>query len=296
MMIRWLAIVDNLNMISLFVDCIGYHMYNVPDEIWTKNSWGCKLGVYVVLVLQHYETWVVVAVTVERYMSIMHPIKAHAYLSRERLKLALWAILAICLLEYLPQITSYDVIENWVEWPCEPSDVFGRWWEYNYKPTGNLIFWVFGPFSIVLICNVIVIGKLLRMSKNHDSLGVSKEQAITQKKTKNMAPLLLSLSFVFLITQAPFQMFLTPQFGWKIYSADPTEQEYLILWFNIVYVFAYLNYSTNFFLYVLTNKKMRARFLAKFCKYRPACVPTPQKETPNSSKSTKSSNATVKCI
>ena len=53
MMLNWLAIVDNLNMISVFVYNISYHKYDGPDAICAKNSWGNKQGVYVVLALQH---------------------------------------------------------------------------------------------------------------------------------------------------------------------------------------------------------------------------------------------------
>ena len=228
----------------------------------------CRIGLYVVIVLQHYATWVVVIVTVERYMSIMHPFKARAYLSRGRLKVALYVILALCFIEYLPHIISFDIIDDYVDWPCEPSGDFGLWWEHYYKPKGNLLLFVFGPFSIILLCNLIIIGKLIKMQKSRGNLGVSQEQTNTRKQLKKTAPLLISLSFVFLITQAPYQIQLTPPFYIEIWSEDPTEQQYHSLWFNIIYTFANLNYSTNFFLYVLTHKGMRENIEFKLYKCR----------------------------
>ena len=235
-------------------------------------SIACKIGFYVVIVLQHYETWIVVMVTVERYMSIMHPLKARAYLSRGRLKVALFVILALCFIEYVPHIITFDIIDNYVDWPCEPSCKFGLWWEYNYKPKGNLLLFVFGPFSIILLCNVSIIGKLIKMQKTRSNLGVSEKQTNTTKRLKKTAPLLMSLSFVFLITQAPYQIQLTPPFYIEIWSDDPTEQQYHSLWYNIIYISANLNYSTNFFIYVLTHKGMRDNFKFKLSKCRQILV------------------------
>ena len=215
---------------------------------------GCRIGLYVVTVLQHYETWVVVVVTFERYMSIMHPLKSRVYLSRGRLKVAFYFILAFCFIYHVPHVITYDISDDDEGLPCQPTGKFGLWWEDNYKPIASLILFAFGPFGIIFLCNIIIIGKLIKMQKTRSNLGVSEEQQNTKKRLKKMVPLLMSLSFVFLITQGPYQIQLTPPFYFEIWSDDPTEQQYHSLWYNMIYTFANLNYSTNFFLYVLTHK------------------------------------------
>ena len=126
MLIRLLAIADNLNLSIMAVDLIGKFLYG-PDMIYALNSWGFRLGIYATTVLQHYETWVVIMLTFERYVSVMYPLTANNVLNLSRIKLIMVFILALILVDYIPPLVSYDVIFDTYGFPFQSTYQFGRW-------------------------------------------------------------------------------------------------------------------------------------------------------------------------
>ena len=264
MMIRLLAVVDNLNIVVSIVDLIGYFLYG-PASIYYLNNWGCKLGSYVLVTLQHYEAWVVVVLTLERYLSIMYPLKAHKSLSQRKLQVLLGAILFLNMIDYLPMLTSHSLVGSQYDYLCQANSKFGRWWAEKFYPTWQLVVFVGGPFGILLICNTAIIWQLIKRNRKRSELGISTSKKENTINLNKQAPLLLGVGFIFLITQAPMNIYLMTDIGNKAYSDDPVEQEYLDLGFNLVLTFSYINYSVNFFIYVLTNTAMRQKMISMFC-------------------------------
>ena len=262
-MIRLLAVVDNMNLAVVTTDVIGRIKYGPGGMLYVLNNWGCKLGLYIVVVLQHMEAWVIIMLTVERYVSIMYPLHANRYLNLNRLKLIMSIIVVFILVEYCPHLVIQRINDDTSGFPCQPSRNWGRKW-LNVNHKSELV--VFGPFGILLVSNIIIILKLAKRNRKRASLGLNINQN-HQKETKlrKQAPLLLSISFIFLLTHGAVYFFLRTDFGRESFSEYLKEQEqYMSLRFTCCMLLLYINYSVNFFIYVGSNAEMRKRFSGIF--------------------------------
>ena len=259
-MIRLLAVVDNMNLAVAIVDVISYMKYGPGAMIYAFNNWGCKLGLYIIIVLQHMEAWVIIMLTFERYVSIIYPLHVMRYLNLNRLKIIMSVILVLICMDYIPYLVTQNITDDPFVYPCQPTRYWGRKWGKFYN-TWELIIFVFGPFGILLVANIVIIWQLAKRNRKQTNLGVNAHNNNDKDvKLRKQAPLLLSISDIFLITHGPMYFYLRTDFGQQFFSEDPVEQQYMDLGFNLCLMFLYVNYSVNFFIYVVTNEMMRKRF------------------------------------
>ena len=261
-MIRYLAMIDTFNLVVMAVDNAIVVYKN--EIMYSMDEWGCRLGLFVVTFLQYYESWVVVVLTLERYVSIVYPIKAKLFLTRSRLNALLGFLFVFIFIDTLPHIINFGIVETAYVFECQPTDKFGRWFINQYAPIARVILHIMLPFGILLFCNIAIIIRLVAYNRKKDELDVKNSRKI---KLNKIGPLLLAISFTFLITQSPLTIYLRTDRGNTHWLPDPVSQAYLDLEFTALFALAYINYAINVGIYVLTNKEMRQN-----CKELFSCI------------------------
>ena len=125
------------------------------------------------------------------------------------------------------------------------------------------------PFTIIFICNIAMVMRLKTANKTRQQM-----QGNLQTKDidiTSITVMLLTVSFIFLITSLPICIFLIMDdslYPMAVESEDYHQISYLEAGFAIVSLIWYMNYAINFFVYVLRVPRFRRELCAMFrCKY-----------------------------
>ena len=108
------------------------------------------------------------------------------------------------------------------------------------------------PFIVMVICNINIIHKVL-LTKNKTN-GKNLKRI---KKIKNMCIMIVSVSVIFFILEAPVLIFICLMQGQWI----PEDWKYIELVWTIMNLMMYTNHVINFFSYCMTGTKFRRELL-----------------------------------
>jgi hypothetical protein len=109
------------------------------------------------------------------------------------------------------------------------------------------------PFIIMLICNMNVIHQVLFTRRNSKGKNLKR-----LKKMKGMCYMIVSLSILFFILEAPVLIFIC------IMQEDWMEDPFTQLFWTIINLMMYTNHVINFFSYCMTGTKFRRELIRLF--------------------------------
>ncbi|ELU08099.1 hypothetical protein CAPTEDRAFT_37722, partial [Capitella teleta] len=95
MYLAFLAAVDNLFMVTVFVVWFGW----VGIHIFMKNGW-CQTIMYCSDVCSFLSVWTVVSFTCERWIVVFHPLKRHRLCTRKRAVIVMTSLTIAALIFY----------------------------------------------------------------------------------------------------------------------------------------------------------------------------------------------------
>ena len=126
------------------------------------------------------------------------------------------------------------------------------------------------PFTTILICNIAMIIKLKKANKAR--LHMQTNQQTNGINITNLTTMLLTVSFIFLITSFPICLFLNLSALWYAQAAESEDYDaysYLELTWVVVSLIWYMNYAINFFVYVFRGPRFWRELCAMFkrCRY-----------------------------
>ncbi len=202
-----------------------------------------------------YNAWVLMYMTGERTIAVFMPLHAKQYLRRRNI-IAVLAITAVLLFGLN--------IHFWITEKVQgiPPNTY-CFYTPEYQHFGNYIWpWIdfvvmsLVPFVIILILNICIIVKMGKVYYNRRvNMNVTSDSAAFA----NMTIILLVVCAWFFLTTAPKAIFLIVEGVGGIYdvSRSPENQAWFYLALATVTLFAYLNNSFNFVLYIVTSSKFR---------------------------------------
>ena len=230
-----------------------------------KNEAICKTHIYLVYSLKYYCSWVLVAVAVERLISVWFPFKAKYICTRKNGAVGL-SVLAIILF-------GFDLHFFWTHGFLFRNDsthaCTSRKKEFPHffkiYPWIDSALYSYGPFLTMLVCNIMIIVKIMRAQVQRKRLTVTSLTA-APPRISSMTAMLLAVTFTYLLLSTPLSLFHTGQyFWWK----DRLSDERFMLYWPVANILMYLNNSINFFLYILSGPKFRKELRGMFtCLFR----------------------------
>jgi hypothetical protein len=201
------------------------------------------------LLIQIYLT---ATVSLDRFILICLPFRGQKWRSPKRAIFVIMSICLFCILYCIPFWFEFEVIKRNNTRIISISK-FGENSLFRLLMRKYLyfIFVFLLPLSIILTCKTLIIKKLYDIQRRKRSLGTLPKQ---NRSSNGINFLLLSIVFLFLITQLPYFVFnvLYSWFGPNL-MADFRARQYL----SINNLLSVINASSTFILYAFFDRKFR---------------------------------------
>ena len=215
----------------------------------------CRTYLYVLFTSYLCSTLLVIAMTFDRFYSIIAPHKAASFNTVKRAKITVACITIVSIFYNLPHyfLTSFD------NWECIPyknakGNLFGEFYYWLSMVVQFVL-----PFVLLLVMNSIIIHKIRnRFTFPKKSLRDSNAGENPSNKNSELQVfiILLLVTFAFLILSTPAYIF----FLFVIvvnFSQTPSLFAGYYLLYHVSHKMHISNYGINFFLYVISGKKFR---------------------------------------
>ncbi|XP_035826524.1 probable G-protein coupled receptor 139 [Aplysia californica] len=260
------------------------------SDIRDESRWLCKVIVALGYTCSDVSVWLIVAVTVERYIVVCHPLRAPTFCQDTRARKIVAAILLVFSLVNVHLLFSTDLEPVRSETMAgtgsaasvaaddkiSPGDGGGGE-VVRYKcgavpgyqlvvsfvwPWVDALLYGFGPFLLIIIFNCFILYKICRASQSRVKLLNGRDPRSTlpviDPSSLRMTVMLLSVSFTFLLTTLPMNVssILASAYINRAGSSDQTKAKG-ILFGTLATLLMYLNHSVNFLLYCATGRKFR---------------------------------------
>ena len=300
---------------SLFLLCLAFSdllvLYTAPLRQWIMhnkawehrdirlNSEGsCRAHTFLTYTSIQFSSWLLVAVTFERVLSVMLP---HRIKTISTVKVA--AVIIVSIAAFLVLLNGHFLFGIGYGYVEEQSrqvgrDIYHACWPKtsSYKafhddalPWIDFLVAFAIPFIILTTCNIIIIVKLASTRKHRRQMSVGSHLKAIERDNKVVTMLLVCLCIVFFICLAPVSIYFIGQSYWideitsrpvtspmvdpiqfqKDFTGIRKDMDYLMLWHAVVNCFGYLNATCNFIFYVISGSKFRREIFALFCCRRP---------------------------
>ena len=229
-------------------------------DIRDLTIWGCKVHIFLVYFLGHFSSWVLVAVTVERFITVWFPLKARRICTHQNGAIGMCLLIMILLSVDVHFLWSQHLIPHKQAWIC-----------YHIVPTVfNIKVWPwvdafllsYGPFLCILIFNTLIINRLLKAHFERKRHLTPNAQSSDGAKMTAMTFTLLTLTFTFLILMTPISVYLTGQYLWWRQNHQ-RNADFEIFW-AVANLLSYLNNAINFILYCVSGAKFRRELVNIF--------------------------------
>ena len=279
----YLAVLAIMDMLVLYIGLLRMWVGQFTVDIQDTANWLCKGVNFLGYVSSDSSVWLIIAVTIERFIAVCFPLKAPRMCNTKRARMViLLVIVAICVvnahiiwtveLRYIHNNGSYIT-------QCDASEDH-KFLVKSVWPWVDAAIYSFVPFVIITILNVLIIRQVIGARQQRNQLQqltvMSKINGIvykTQAKrhcegSKKLTCMLLAVSFTFLLTTLPMNLlqivsaFLGPKDGSEDY--DMRYAKYTLAR-TVVELLMYINHTINFFLYCATGRKFRRQFKVMVC-------------------------------
>ena len=278
-----LAVVDSCNLVAgLLIIWVEYKFKIIVNY---ENTAACKLTFFLVYFFAGLSSWTVVAVTLERAISVIFPFKAKEICSRRNTKILLLTLYVsiACMYLYLlilPSIQTYTL----------PTNVTIRFCAADMKHRVKMADALYYqdtlvnsciPASLIFVGNLMIIIRLTKARRKREAMNSGAQKQTGANSTTVM---LIAISITFFITTLPLTIFSYEQNNWF----DLTTVNGLVersLTFSILTQLFYTNSMINFWMYFLTGKRFRDAFMAIFipCRKKPPTRPSTSQATSTTS-------------
>lgn len=260
-------------------------LFTGPLRQWLIHVWdydvrhitdaGCRIQIYITYASLHCSSWLLVAVTLERAISVVLPHKVKLGCTP---RTAAGIIFAIVLFTF--GINIINLVINGIDsvrasQKCAPTT-------QEYLDFRNDVYqWIdflvaFAvPFVLLLVGNIVIIAYLQKSRANQKSMAAARGQggATSGRDTQSVSVLLIALCAIFFITMTPASVFgvYSPyriNEIFELFKTDPYRAWYDYQYFEflhaVVNLVSYTNASFNFILYVFSGTKFRKELRAMF--------------------------------
>lgn len=276
-----LAFTDTLFLYNAPLRRVILHVFEL--EVRSFSNLGCKVSVFLTYASFHISAWILVAVTIERVVSVIWPFKVKRCCTERSAIVVTSAIVAlVCVMDshilYGFSLSPLPIYQGVGE--CNPAyEDYSMFYNYQWV----WIHFVCGfavPFCFILIGNTLVIHGLRRMRKRqrwmYDETDSGRKPHVhphghNGHHTKTLMIILILLNTIFFISQTPLAIYLVyfpyvvsdlNQVACSDVSIYMEGAEKLWFWESVTHNFAYFNASINFVLYVVSGSRFRKEIVS----------------------------------
>ncbi len=262
------------------------HWIKASNDIDVRNfgEAGCRFHTFLVYWSTDFANWLIVIVTVERFISVHFPTKARRICTKVFAAVSI-VTMAMVLLGINLHLFWTTTLSSWVKLDMNTGlhritscgtpifDSGMNHFKLNIWPWIDFSFFSLIPFVIILTCNASIIFQLVITRRNRrNNLHASTPSNL---RINSMTAILLTIAVVFFILTAPISIYLIMQVAWIPLSVSAHTKAKANMWWAIVNMLSYTNNAINFLLYCLSGTRFRKEVKLMFCKTKvhPAVQP-----------------------
>ena len=242
-------------------------------DVRLVSNAGCRFHVFLVYSSVWFAIWLLVLVSIERFVSVFFPHSAKRLFTRTT---AVASVIGLFVCDVIIHIFFFFVLEirhSPVGEICDfydPDGFLGKRVRKLWPPINIVLaFWL--PSLLVLVMNVSILLRLRCPSRTAAVAPLGNAGGLTaQPRVSSMTLTLLGIAFAFLIDVTPMALYLVLEYKWP--NPEPHFKAKLSLWWAIANFLMYCNSSMNFFLYVLAAPRFRRRLFEMLCFKNSLCL------------------------
>ena len=242
-----------------------------------SQPWLCKLNTVIRYTASQYSVWIIVAVTVERYIAIAHTLRAVGFCTRRKAAIVMLTLFMVLLTLnghtlFTATVKHYDESTtnttahqgNSIEYQCGFSN--GTYIR-DIWPWVDACFYSLLPFAVILSLNILIIRSVHQSDRQRRTMGSitsTDSNAAHRESEAKMTRILITISFVFLLTTLPVNIAWLVQRKGHLTFNEPCKSSDIFLAVVIGRMLMYTNHSINFFLYLFSGIKFREKLFSMF--------------------------------
>lgn len=212
----------------------------------------CSVGYYTYFVSCHSSAWLLVAMTIDRYIHINYPALRLLYCTIKRARIAVICIIGVVMVTNSPNMVAYVVTHADAVKYCDARPSLANF-VYNIWPILDAILYSYIPSCFLFILNSLIIYRMWT-SKRDTSLTYS----LVMSNARRVTIMLLAVTFIFITLTVPVVTYVLGQ----LLQAKPLFTDPLSAIMDLMFFF---NHACNFYIYCLTSREFRSELSAVLC-------------------------------
>ncbi|XP_062571338.1 cysteinyl leukotriene receptor 1-like [Saccostrea cucullata] len=236
-------------------------------DIRTLSLWSCKIHAFLVYFAMDFSSWVLMTVTLDRFVLVCFPFKAHLFSTMKKAPYVLLIVVLFLIFvnsHFFATVTIKDTSCTY------ENEITMKVWPWVDLIVCNLI-----PFLVMLVCSIMISRKVLQTKKRvaaQNSLSVPEESVIPSNdgrqilKTSSITIMLLTIIFSFFLLTLPLVVFKISLPYWILVVTN-SELQMLELVRTIFSMLSYTNHVIHFFC-CLSGRRFRREVRRVTCCYR----------------------------
>ncbi|KAL3859752.1 hypothetical protein ACJMK2_009950 [Sinanodonta woodiana] len=241
-----------------------------------EASWLCKTINVLGYSSSQFSVWLIIAVTIERYVVVSQPLHASRFCNLTKAKRVIGLLALVFLVINMHFLWTADLrpeyVNNLIQSKrCDCAAGF----EYVVKevwPWIDALLYCLLPFLLISAFNFLIIHKTVRATTwrgEHQNGSLIKLEKRKSAKDNNfkITLMLLAVSFTFLVTTLPMGVVMIAHNVWnqQQYHRDIHDLVRVKLFGCIADLLMYVNHSVNFYLYCALGQKFRTQVVRTVC-------------------------------
>ena len=226
---------------------------------------GCQLIFLFGTVSQQFSNWILVAMTIERFIAIWFPFKVKKICNKRNAVIILACMLIFFVLANLQFLFTFEEVDDpFVKYDCRPKEDHATFVEYVWYWIDGVMY-AFLPITLIIVFNTLIIYAVRKSNKEHRDLtnrAINMSDKLTQQRQLTLMLLTISLVFVILILPNCIFFIVRTYWSWRD-TMRGIAQYYLV--YQTVFLLSDLNHAVNFYLYCLSGRKFRQKFIQILC-------------------------------
>lgn len=264
-----LAVFDTLTLVTRQVESVNKYFISglgEPGLFEDFSAISCKFYKYVTHVITVVSSWLVVLMAIERLLAVCFPFKKVAIRQQSGADIAIGVMFILICISQLYHFVMVDHVLYGFHDCLAGNNYLSIYTSLNVYYQWALVFCF--PVVFILVCNSMVLYQIFKVRQDvcQNNHPTRYNRAVERKK--RCTCMLLTVTFSYIVTLLPLFM-LTLVLDIAIKSKDKETAGYMYItlmpYLDICSTIALLNYATNFFIYVLSEKRFRFE-LRKLCK------------------------------
>lgn len=223
---------------------------------WLKHNILCVLNQWTLLFGMTWAAWLVVALTVERLLVIIFPLRSKVWCTRRNAVITVISITLISASVWAVLVFMWGV-EMSIE--CQIRDLINFLEGAGY--TINAILYSLGPSSLLLLLNGALVYQLWKAQKQRAQM--ASNAAVSDDSNAKRTSTTIRVTITVCVVSISYLLFTLPISMFRLLDRmRQLTDEGPVIVSQVAILFRLLNHSVNFFIYLLTSDRMREEFVA----------------------------------